>query len=213
MAIAPNTPSTGRTPSTAQLSTHDASQQLRWKMNEHDSTPMTPYPQSAITARQNYSASPSFEEPRSANPAGLKSRSRKRHGPMVSSAWTNSNTSSGKLRGRPPKDRSVTDGPFSTFPVNPTNKDSPQPAPGTPTHNMASPPTQNQQPNGSTPHSHPTIMVTPQSATADNTLARRPSKLQLQVPEHAGGPVRLATPPRVLINGESDRQSSFSHER
>lgn len=55
-------------------------------------------------------------------------------------------------------------------------------------------------------------MVTPQSATVENTLARRPSKLQLQVPEHAGGPVRLATPPRVLINGESDRQTSFNYE-
>lgn len=37
---------------------------------------------------------------------------------------------------------------------------------------------------------------------------RKPSKLQLQVPEHAGGPVRLATPPRVLINGESDRSAN-----
>lgn len=42
---------------------------------------------------------------------------------------------------------------------------------------------------------------------------RKPSKLQLQVPEHSGGPVRLATPPRVLINGESNRQVSFSQER
>ena len=42
---------------------------------------------------------------------------------------------------------------------------------------------------------------------------KKPSKLQLQVPEHAGGPVRLATPPRVLINGESNRQSSHGHER
>lgn len=56
-------------------------------------------------------------------------------------------------------------------------------------------------------------MGTPQSATAEQSLARRPSKLQLQVPEHAGGPVRLATPPRVLINGEMDRQTSFAHER
>lgn len=37
------------------------------------------------------------------------------------------------------------------------------------------------------------------------SLVRKPSKLQLQVPEHSGGPVRLATPPRLLINGESDR--------
>ncbi|KAL8995053.1 MAG: hypothetical protein Q9169_005152 [Polycauliona sp. 2 TL-2023] len=213
MAIAPSTPSTGRTPSTAQISAHDPAQQLRWKINEQDGTPMTPYPQSAVTPRQNYSASPSFEEPKSATPAGLKSRARKRHGPVVSSAWTNSNTSSGKLRGRPPKDRSVTDGPFSTFPANPPSKESPQGNIGTPTHRTTWPPSQDQQANGNTIIAHPTIMVTPQSATADNTMARRPSKLQLQVPEHAGGPVRLATPPRVLINGESDRQASFTHER
>jgi hypothetical protein len=43
---------------------------------------------------------------------------------------------------------------------------------------------------------------------------KKPSKLQLQVPEHSGGPVRLATPPTVLINGESNnRQSSHGHER
>ena len=33
------------------------------------------------------------------------------------------------------------------------------------------------------------------------------------MPEHAGGPVRLATPPTVLINGESGRQSASSTER
>ncbi|KAL8773943.1 MAG: hypothetical protein Q9209_001373 [Squamulea sp. 1 TL-2023] len=213
MAIAPNTPSTGRTPSTAQLSAHDATQQLRWKINEQDGAPMTPYPQSAVTPRHNFSASPSFEEPKSANPGGLKSRARKRHGPVVSSAWSNSSTPSGKLRGRPPKDRSVTDGPFSTFPANPPNKDLPQGVTGTSTEKMTSPPSQNLEANSGTPNANPTIMVTPQSATAENTLARRPSKLQLQVPEHAGGPVRLATPPRVLINGETDRQTSFNHER
>ena len=48
----------------------------------------------------------------------------------------------------------------------------------------------------------------------NHTLPRKPSKLQLQVPEHSGGPVRLATPPRVLINGEnSTRQTSHTHER
>ena len=48
-----------------------------------------------------------------------------------------------------------------------------------------------------------------QSSASDQAAARKPSKLQLQVPEHAGGPVRLATPPTVLINGEG-RQA---HER
>ena len=32
---------------------------------------------------------------------------------------------------------------------------------------------------------------------------KKPSKLSLQVPQHAGGPVRLATPPpKLLVNGE-----------
>ncbi|KAI4192411.1 MAG: hypothetical protein LQ346_004320 [Caloplaca aetnensis] len=213
MAVAPKTPSTGRTPSTAQLSAQDAAQHLRWRVNDVDNTPVTPYPQSAVTPRHNYSASPSFEEPKSANPAGLKSRPRKRHGPAVSSAWGHSSTSSGKLRGRPPSNRSVTDGPFSTFPANPAAKDSPQGSFGTPTQRTSPPPDQNRQTTSDTHGAHPSIMVTPQSANAEQALARRPSKLQLQVPEHAGGPVRLATPPRVLINGETDRQNPFSHER
>ncbi|KAL8772529.1 MAG: hypothetical protein Q9203_002703 [Teloschistes exilis] len=212
MALAPKTPSTGRTPSTAQLSASDAIQQLRWKANEQEGTPMTPYPQSAVTPRHNYSNSPSFDEPKSANPSGLKLQSRKRHGPAVSSAWGHATTSSGKLRGRPPTNRSVTEGPFSTFPANPSAKDSPQGGFG-----MLVPKPGPQQPSPHTaagaPSSQPTITVTPQSAGGDASAARRPSKLQLQVPEHAGGPVRLATPPRVMINGESDSQSSFTHER
>ncbi|KAI4167138.1 MAG: hypothetical protein LQ343_007442 [Gyalolechia ehrenbergii] len=213
MAVAPKTPSTGRTPSTAQMAGQDAVQHLRWRVNEGDNTPMTPYPQSAVTPRHHYSTSPSFEEPKSANPAGLKSRSRKRHGPAVSSAWSNASTSSGKLRGRPPSNRSVTDGPFSTFPANPSARGSPHPGMDTTTPKLTSPPDQNQHAPATPLNSQPTIMVTPQSATAQQALARRPSKLQLQVPEHAGGPVRLATPPRVLINGETDRQNPSTHER
>lgn len=46
----------------------------------------------------------------------------------------------------------------------------------------------------------------------------RPSKLQLQVPQHEGGPVRLATPPpKVLLNGEDNglevRHSSYHVRR
>ena len=57
--------------------------------------------------------------------------------------------------------------------------------------------------------------VTTQPPASDQlqAAARKPSRLQLQVPEHAGGPVRLATPPTVLINGERGRQSTSSHER
>ncbi|KAL8964011.1 MAG: hypothetical protein Q9183_004774 [Haloplaca sp. 2 TL-2023] len=210
MALAPKTPSTGRTPSTAQLSNLDATQQMRWKANDQEGTPMTPYPQSAITPRHKYNASPAFEEPRSANPSSIRIQGRKRHGPAVSSAWSHATTPSGKLRGRPPINRSVTEGPFSTFPANPSNKDSPQGNFGmlvtksSPQHDPSQ---------SSPPNAQPTITVTPQSAGADSSAVRRPSKLQLQVPEHAGGPVRLATPPRVLINGETDRQGSRTHER
>lgn len=58
----------------------------------------------------------------------------------------------------------------------------------------------------------PTVMVSPPQSVPES-LVRKPSKLQLQVPDHPGGPVRLATPPTVLINGETDRPTSFRHER
>lgn len=45
------------------------------------------------------------------------------------------------------------------------------------------------------------------------SIARKPSKLQLQVPAHSGGPIRLATPPRVLINGESNQPLPDHPER
>lgn len=57
------------------------------------------------------------------------------------------------------------------------------------------------------------MRASPKDAAADMSQVRKPSKLQLQVPEHAGGPVRLATPPQVLINGESNRHSQSSQER
>ena len=54
----------------------------------------------------------------------------------------------------------------------------------------------------SNPHA---VTASSQFGSHFQSLARKPSKLQLQVPEHLGGPVRLATPPRVIINGDSDR--------
>lgn len=57
------------------------------------------------------------------------------------------------------------------------------------------------------------MRASPKDAAMDLSQARKPSKLQLQVPEHAGGPVRLATPPQVLINGESNRHSQSSLDR
>lgn len=153
-------------------------------------TPMSAYPQSAITPRTQLWND--ANEPRSAI---TPKRARRRHGPAVSSAW--SSTSSGKLRGRPPSNRNVTDGPFSTFPANPVSRDIPtiNLADNTPTQTPAVA-------NSEMPHFFPPEMPTQTDPPAVNG---RPSRLQLQVPMRQGGAVRLATPPPVvLVNGEDD---------
>ena len=211
VAIAPKTPSTGQTSTPNQLSAQSMGQQTRWRFTSNE-TVSSPYPQSAITPRNTFPASLAFDEPRSAHPSTSSSkspsRSRKRHGPAVSSAWpSTTSTTSGKLRGRPPSNRSVQDGPFSTFPVNPIGKETPSIGVGTPTHTDPSPSRE------TTPRTQQSLTFSQQPTFGDLPLSRKPNKLQLQVPEHSGGPVRLATPPRVLINGESDRQASVSRER
>ena len=186
---------------------------MRWRFNNIE-TPSSPYPQSAITPRHTFSASPAFDEPRSAHPSTTSttskspSRTRKKHGPAVSSAWpSNSNISTGKLRGRPPSNRSVQDGPYSTFPANPDAKSTPSINVGTPTQGSPDPSREN------TPAAQPSLNFVQAPTVSDPTTLPKRSKLQLQVPEHSGGSVRLATPPRVLINGESNRQASHNHER
>ena len=169
---------------------------FRWG-TDSTQTPMTPYPQSAITP-SNRTSQVWNDEPQSAITPNNKTRSRRRHGPAVSSAWTGSGSAlSGKLRGRPPTNRSTIDGPFSTFPANPGNR-------GVPIINIRD----------NTPTVTPVVADTgiPQFFPADMTTANvinavsqvgRPSRLQLQVPERQGGAVRLATPPPVvLVNGE-----------
>ena len=211
VAIAPKTPSTGQTATPSQLSAQSMGQHTRWRFTSNE-TPSSPYPQSAITSRNTFSANLAFDEPRSAHPSTTSgkspNRSRKRHGPAISSAWpSTTSTNSGKLRGRPPSNRSVQDGPFSTFPVNPNAKENPTISVGTPPH--ASP-----SPSRETPSStQQSLTFNQQPAFGDLSQSRKPNKLQLQVPERSGGPVRLATPPRLLINGESNRQASGNHER
>ncbi|KAG0647984.1 ARS-binding 2 [Hyphodiscus hymeniophilus] len=159
-------------------------------------TPMTAYPQSAITPN-NRNPQLWHDEPRSAVTPNSKTRSRRRHGPAVSSAWTgNGSASSGKLRGRPPTNRSIVDGPFSTFPANPGDKD-------VPTINVRD----------NTPTTTPVVSNTEMrqffpadmnAANSTNTISQvgRPSRLQLQVPERQGGAVRLATPPPIVLVDE-----------
>ena len=214
-AIAPKTPNPTHTPTTNQLGPESAQRtanQMPWRSNPTD-TPTSAYPHSAITPRQSFSASPAFDEPKSAHPTSSKSpnRAKRRHIPAVSSAWPATGSSSGKIRGRPPSNRSVQDGPFSTFPANPNTKETPTVSGSHSTVDTITPssPASDAQSNNQQQKSLP---LAP-NATNLQGAARKPSKLQLQVPAHSGGPVRLATPPRVLINGESNQPTASHMER
>ena len=187
-------------------------QQIRWRLNTQDN-PQTPHPLSAVTP---HSAHPFFDEPQSAvTPSSAKPRARRRHGPAVSSAWSSNNSSSsGKLRGRPPSNRSIRDGPFVTFPANPTKRE-------------GSAIDMNRSSGNLTPiveraHSDPPAVEhtfrfppTPASAISPSTIdgalhgAPQKQRLSLQVPHIVGNPVRLVTP-TVLVNGEEDPTPSSS---
>ena len=173
-------------------------QQTFWE--ESQNTTVHPYPQSAITPNVSQAVFESEDAPQSAHPqtAITPYQGKKPRKQAVSAAWSNSSgASGGKLRGRPPSDRSVQDGPFSTFPANPASKQSsPRIDPLTST------------PESSKPTNH---ITNPFPSTGLATpLTRKPSKLQLQVPQHEGGPVRLATPPpKVLVNGEDNNAASI----
>ncbi|KAH6717886.1 ARS binding protein-like protein Abp2 [Leptodontidium sp. MPI-SDFR-AT-0119] len=175
---------------------------FRWPPPD-SATPLTAYPQSAITptTRQLWNDA---NEPRSA--ITPKSKARRRHGPAVSSAWpSNGSSSSGKLRGRPPSNRSVQDGPFSTFPANPGARDVPtiNLRDNTPT---ATPVVADTETSHFFPSAAAALRANSQSQPAQTG---RPSGLQLQVPQRQGGTVRLATPPPIptpvlLVNGQGE---------
>ncbi|KAJ2907145.1 ARS binding protein 2 [Zalerion maritima] len=94
--------------------------QPHWPQGDMSQTPLTAYPQSAITP----STRAGFweNEPRSAiTPSKPKSLGRRHGAKVVSSAWRSGSGSSGKTRGRPPINRppasATAEGPFSTFPA------------------------------------------------------------------------------------------------
>lgn len=166
---------------------------FRWGAPPESATPLSAYPQSALTPSTRTHLWPDSNEPQSATTPN-KSRSRRRHGPAVSSAWpSNGSASAGKLRGRPPSNRSVTDGPFSTFPANPGSiKDTPTATPIVADSEI--------------PSFFPADVRTNPPTSNPQTQNSRPNRLSLQVPQRKGGNVRLATPPPpvVLLNGETD---------
>lgn len=159
---------------------------LRWQANAGSSlTPATPHPMTALPggSMASHIDAAFSDEPRSAITPSAKRR--RRHGPAVSSAWPSQNAPGAKARGRPPASRTTQDGLFSTFPSNP----------------RAGSPASHQDATLVTEDSVAPDMQPPQSATSN-----RPHRLSLQVPQHTGGPIRLATPPppTVVVNGDTN---------
>ncbi|KAK5122737.1 hypothetical protein LTR85_003652 [Meristemomyces frigidus] len=180
-------------PQSAMTST--APSHLRWQVHGSSQIVATPHPMTAQPTSMAAHIEAAFDmEPKSAiTPA----RRRRKHGPAVSSAWPSANAPGAKPRGRPPASRNVQDGPFSTFPADPTNVKNiasvksvtPDPAVSANAPPAQRPPVVRQQSDGQ----------------------GRPGRLSLQVPRHTGGPVRLATPPpRVLLNGETNDSDANS---
>ena len=170
---------------------------LRWLIDGKTQTPSSPHPMSSISAHINSS----FEdEPRSA--VTPSSRKRRRHGPAVSSAWPSANAPGAKPRGRPPANRNAQNGPFNTFPADPANERN---AP----HSLASAAeSAEEQAN----HDQPLPSMEPRSRTATSETNGRPGRLSLQVPPHIGAPVRLASPPRVTVSGETNEGRNYMAE-
>lgn len=168
-----------------------ATSNLRWQLG-HSQTPGTPHPMSAVPTSMSAHIDAAFDgEPKS---AVTPSRKRRRHGPAVSSAWPSNSAPGAKPRGRPPANRNVQDGPFTTFPADPTNtKAKNQTTSSTPV--VTDTPTLEQR--------------SPQTASSQPGEGR-PGRLSLQVPPHTGGPVRLATPPTLLVNGETNESETKS---
>lgn len=148
----------------------------RW----HRALSPSAYPQSAI--EPSYSIDDAFDipEPRSAiapNTSAKTAKTRRRNGAALSSAWNPSGpTSTGKARGRPAASR-------------------PSQEPSFPSQRIQA----------SRPPSRPSSVTTATSARSFQIHAPmpqpgRPAKLSLQVPQHTGGPIRLATPPTVMLN-------------
>jgi hypothetical protein len=179
---------------------------LRWQFHGNPQNPTTPHPMTALPASMTAHIDAAFDgEPKSAiTPSG---RKRRKHGPAVSSAWPSTNGPGAKPRGRPPASRNTQDGPFTTFPADPASHKvggSHFLTPMTAVDNKTS---------DELDHSIPTIPTAIMQSSGDS--AARPSKLSLQVPPHTGGPVRLATPPRVMVTSEtsdSERQPSIETE-
>ncbi|KAL9076058.1 MAG: hypothetical protein Q9157_003786 [Trypethelium eluteriae] len=223
-------------PNTKLLTPHSAitastPQHLRWRFHNQNANdgpqsahPLSAQPMSAVTPTTGLPPDSALDEPQSAvTPTADKPRKRRRHGPAVSSAWSSStHTPSGKLRGRPPSNRSVRDGPFVTFPANPQRDEAPTidlrtsetPLAERPEVGAMNPPPASAIETEHDPFSEQQRQASEQITSAGGSgtpASAGPSgraKLSLQVPRHTGGPVQQISgpqPPTLLVNGDPER--------
>lgn len=175
-----------------------------WGHNESLQTPVSRWPQSAVTPTTRGSFWDDALEPRSAVTPGKGKMSNHRRGAKnVSSAWKTVGQDPGtRPRGRPPINRTPVDGPGQYPPQTWTPNHETHPGNSQfsePPHPGQTDQQQQQYHNGDhqTPGSHnggtPNGQQDPQMQYEGSRPAR-PS-ISLQVPERAGGSVRLATPP------------------
>ena len=249
-AIAPKTNTTDPTVTPPGGQTHMAAApyqyppyNIRWRVNSLGSplnpavsgeSGAPPTPQSAEPGFQPQAPSSAYPSPSTPNLG-----KRKRQGSAVSSAWQGGrDANSGKIRGRPPRDRSFVDGQFSTFPANPPTSEQEQVQYDRRTsvsHTAPSViadldddanvgpleiPQQPQRQSGQRSRDEDSVPQSSSSRTAPrtqlhisgvNSSGKKPSKLQLQVPTHHGGPITLAEPPQLLINGEATPEVEVLH--
>ncbi|EMC96156.1 hypothetical protein BAUCODRAFT_59250, partial [Baudoinia panamericana UAMH 10762] len=169
--------------------TTTAPSHLRWQLHGNSMLTSTPHPMTSQPTSMTAHIDAAFDA--NSKAGATPARKRRKNGPAVSSAWPSANAPGAKPRGRPPVSRSMQDGPYSTFPADPANE------------------------KGSSTGQPVTLgRIGLTESIPTEPLVKRPllmhrssekTKLSLQVPQHTGGPVRLATPPpRVLVNGESN---------
>ncbi|OAA43744.1 ARS binding protein 2 [Metarhizium rileyi] len=178
-----------------------------WGPNESLQTPVSRWPQSAVTPTARGSFWDDALEPRSAvTPNKAKVSNHRRGAKNVSSAWTTTGQDPGtRPRGRPPINRTPVDGP-DHFPAHgwtssndTSSENSYYPRPTVSTLS------EHQQRGFHQSHGAQSESTLPSQLDQHSPYqaGSRPSRpnISLQVPERAGGSVRLATPPAAAVGG------------
>ncbi|KJZ75090.1 hypothetical protein HIM_05576 [Hirsutella minnesotensis 3608] len=187
-----------------------------WRRNDLP-TPLSRWPQSAVTPSSKGTFWDDALEPRSAvTPSRPRPSSHRRGAKNVSSAWKPGGLEAGaKQRGRPPVNRTPVEAPPSATQDWRMSQDAP-PAesrfgegPSSADHGQDRYQHADQAySNGQDQMAPSTQASSMQQQHTDQTEGSRPPRpsISLQVPQHHGGPVRLATPPAPHVEPTSNGQ-------